>query len=71
MIDKIDLLRDFLSDENQALDFTIPINSNSNYKAIEEFIKNILKHSNIVWEQGIWSKNTFDEKIEKIFPSDL
>lgn len=71
LIDKIDRLGDFISDENYTLDFIIPLNNCLNYKKIEESIKNQLKYSNIAWKYGIWSKSSFDDNAHKILPNDV
>lgn len=70
LIDRYDDLDESLCDEDYVLSIEIEPENNLDYREIENIVMSKLKFSNIKWEYGIWSKDSLDEKINKIFPSE-
>lgn len=68
VIDKVDELGDFLSDDNYTLSFSFPQSDKCKYDEMEIVIKNKLSLFDINWEYGVWSRDTNDDEITKIFP---
>ncbi|WP_126225905.1 hypothetical protein [Burkholderia ambifaria] len=67
VIDRLDRLGDFLSDENHVVDFFIKPGNNSNVE-FEGKIKSILKNGGVKWARGVWSQVNRDDDFREIYP---
>ncbi|MPV67483.1 hypothetical protein [Burkholderia sp. BE17] len=67
VVDRVDRLGDFLSDENHVVDVFIESDENFNEK-FEDKIKSIFKNGGVVWRRAVWSQVSRDEGLREIYP---
>lgn len=67
VIDRVDRLGDFLSDENHVVDIFIESDKDFNFE-FEDKIKSIFKGGDIKWERAVWSQVNRGEELRQIYP---
>lgn len=67
VIDRIDQLGEFLSDDNHVIDIYIPSDDKFNNE-FECEIRRSLRAGNLSWEYAIWSRLSASEEYRKIYP---
>ncbi|MDF3084533.1 hypothetical protein [Burkholderia sola] len=68
VIDRVDRLGDFLSDDSHVIDFFVNPDNNSNLE-FEGKIKSILKEGGIKWARGVWSQVNRGDDFREIYPN--
>lgn len=67
VVDRVDRLGDFLSDENHVVDVFIESDENFNEK-FEGKIKSIFRNGGVAWSRAVWSQVSRDESLREIYP---
>ncbi|WP_218921211.1 hypothetical protein [Burkholderia sp. ABCPW 11] len=68
VIDRVDRLGDFLSDDNHVIDFFVNSSNMSNLE-FEGKIKSLLKSGGVKWARGVWSQVNRGDDFREIYPN--
>lgn len=71
IIDRVDELGDFLSDDHHTLQIKVEFQSIFDYEELEKNIKKKLKLGNISWKRGVWTTLKLFEENRMIFPDEF
>ncbi|MCR4465331.1 hypothetical protein [Burkholderia sp. SCN-KJ] len=67
VVDRVDRLGDFLSDENHVVDVFIESDENFN-EEFEGKIKSIFRNGGVAWSRAVWSQVSREESLREIYP---